>query len=122
MEEEDKVKEIEREELRPKAVCILRKRDDEVVVVEEDTTMEVKRLRSTLSMAMKQIEVSAASAVSVFGVEDYVPLQSWCFAGHCANCCTTTAVDQEDGAPRRGEQEAKGGGETDGEKHPEGPA
>ena len=75
MEEEDEVKEIEREESRPQAVHILRKRGDEVVVVEEeDTTREVKRLWSTLSTAMKQIEVSIASAVSVFGVGDYGPL------------------------------------------------
>ena len=42
-----------------------------MVVEEEDTTREVKRLRSTLCTDMKQIEVSVASAVSVFGVGDY---------------------------------------------------
>ena len=42
-----------------------------MVVEEEDTTREVKRLRSTLCMVIKQIEVSVASAVSVFGVGDY---------------------------------------------------
>ena len=42
-----------------------------MVMEEEDTTREVKRLRSTLSTAMKQIEVSIASAVSIFGVGDY---------------------------------------------------
>ena len=42
-----------------------------MVIEEEDTTREVKRLRSTLCTAMKQIEVSVASAVSVFGVGDY---------------------------------------------------
>ena len=74
MEEEDKVKEIEREESRPQAIRILRKRGDEVVVVEEeDTTREVKRLRSTLSTAMKKIEVSIASAVSVIGIGGYGP-------------------------------------------------
>ena len=41
---------------------------------EEDTPREVKRLRSTLSTAMKQIEVNIVSAVSVFGVGDYGPL------------------------------------------------
>ena len=72
MEEEDEVKEIECEESRPQAIHILRKRGEEVVVVEEeDTTREVKRLRFSFSMAMKQIEVSIASAVSVFGVGDY---------------------------------------------------
>ena len=45
-----------------------------MVVEQEDTTMEVKRLWSTLSTAMKQIEVSIASAMSVFGVGDYGPL------------------------------------------------
>ena len=42
-----------------------------MVIEEEDTTKEVKRLRSTLCTAMKQIEVSVASAVSVFGARDY---------------------------------------------------
>ena len=42
-----------------------------MVVSEEDTTREVKRLRSTLCIAMKQIEVSVASVVSVFEVGDY---------------------------------------------------
>ena len=42
-----------------------------MVVEEEDTTREMKRLQSTLCIAMKQIEVSVASAVSVFGVGDY---------------------------------------------------
>ena len=42
-----------------------------MVVEEEDTTREVKRLRSTLCTVMKQIEVSVASVVSVFGIEDY---------------------------------------------------
>ena len=41
------------------------------MVVEEDTTREVKRLRSTLCTAMKQIEVSVASVVFVFSIGDY---------------------------------------------------
>ena len=45
-----------------------------MVMEEEDTTREVKRLWSTLSRAMKKIEVSIASAVSVFGVGGYGPL------------------------------------------------
>ena len=58
-EEEDEVEEIEREESRPQAIRILRKRGDEVVVVEkEDTTRELRRLESTLSEVMKQIKVS----------------------------------------------------------------
>ena len=43
-----------------------------MVVEEEDTTREVKRLRSTLSMVMKQIEVSIASAVSSLALENMV--------------------------------------------------
>ena len=42
-----------------------------MVVEEEDTTTEVKRLRSTLSTAMKQIEVSIASVMSVFGIGEW---------------------------------------------------
>ena len=36
------------------------------------------------------------------------------------NYRTTTAVDQKDGAPHRGEREAKGGDETNGEECLEG--
>ena len=43
-----------------------------MVVEEEDTTREVKRLRSILSMAMKQIEVSIASAVSSLALVNMV--------------------------------------------------
>ena len=51
---EDEVEEIEREESRPQAVRILRKRGDEVVVVEEeDTTRELRKLESALSTVMK---------------------------------------------------------------------
>ena len=42
-----------------------------MVVEEEDTTREVKQLWSTLCIAMKQIEVSVVSVVSVFGIGDY---------------------------------------------------
>ena len=41
-----------------------------VVVEEEDTTREVRRLESTLSTIMKQIKVSIASAMFVFVVGD----------------------------------------------------
>ena len=72
VEEEDGVEEIERGGSWPQTVCIFRKWGEEVVVVEEkDTTRVVKRLQSTLCTAMKKIEVSVASAVSVFGVGDY---------------------------------------------------
>ena len=42
-----------------------------VVVEEEDTSREVKRLQSTLSIAMKQIKVSIALAMFVFGVGEW---------------------------------------------------
>ena len=72
VEEEDEVEEIEHEESRPQAIRILRKRGDEVVVVEEeDTTREVKRLRSAVSGVMKQIEVSIVSWMSIFGVGEW---------------------------------------------------
>jgi len=75
LEEEDKVEEIKREGSRPQTVCIFRNQGQEIVVIEEeDTTREVKRLRSTLRTTMKQIEVSevsVVSAVSVFGIGDY---------------------------------------------------
>ena len=72
VEEEDGVEEIEHGGSWPQTIRIFRKRGEEIVVVEEeDTTREVKRLRSTLCTTMKQIEVSVVSAVSVFGVGDY---------------------------------------------------
>lgn len=68
--EEDEIEEIHREEAQPQTVCIFRKCGEEVVVMEEeDTTREVKRLWSVLTIAMNQIEVSIMSALSVFGVE-----------------------------------------------------
>ena len=79
-EEEDEVEEIEREEARPQAIWILHKRGNEVVVMaEEDTTREVRRLESTLSTAMKQIKVSIVSAMSVFDVGDWSSSKFWCF-------------------------------------------
>ena len=71
-EKEDEVLEIEREESRPQAIRILRKRGDEVVVMEEeDTTRELRRLESTFSTAMKQIKVNVASVMFVFDVRDW---------------------------------------------------
>ena len=70
--EEDEVEEIEHEESRPQAIRILHKRGDKVVVVEEeDTTRELRRLESTLSTAMKQIKVSIASSMFIFNVGDW---------------------------------------------------
>ena len=65
------MEEIDREESRPQAIQILRKQGDEVVVIEEeDTTRELRRLESTLSTVMKQIKVSTVSAMFIFDVGD----------------------------------------------------
>ena len=50
-----------------------------VVVEEEDTTRELKRLESTLSIVMKQIKVSIVSSMFVFDVGDWSFSSSWCF-------------------------------------------
>ena len=61
-EEENEVEEIVRDEPRTQSVRILRKCGDEVVVVkEEDTPREMRRLKSTLGGVIKQIEVSTES-------------------------------------------------------------
>ena len=69
MAEEDEVEEIECEKSQPQAVRILRRCGDEVVVVEEeDTTRELKRLKSALAGVMKQTKVSTASVMFIFDV------------------------------------------------------
>ena len=60
--EEDEVKEIVHDEPRPQAVRILRKRSEEIVIVEEeDTTKEFRRLETSLTGVMKQIKVNTPS-------------------------------------------------------------
>ena len=77
--EEDEVEEIEREESRPQAIQILRRHNGEVVVVkEEDTTREMRRLKSALARVMKQIEVSTASGMLVYDVGDRSSSLSLC--------------------------------------------
>ena len=62
VEEEDEVEEIVRDEPRTQSVRILCKRSAEVVVVEEeDTPREMRRLKSALSGVVKQIEVDTES-------------------------------------------------------------
>ena len=54
MMEEDEVEEIVHDEPRPQAVRILRKRGEEIVIVEEeDTTKEFRRLETSLTGVMK---------------------------------------------------------------------
>ena len=60
--EEDEVEEIIRAEPQTQSVRILHKRGDKVVIVEEeDTPKEMRRLKSTLAGVIKQIEVSTES-------------------------------------------------------------
>ena len=68
-EEEDEVEEIECEEPRPQAIRILQKHGDDIVIIEEeDTTREFRRLETTLTGVMKQIKVSTASEVLLIDV------------------------------------------------------
>jgi len=76
--EEDEVEEIEHEESRPQAIRILGRCDDEVVVVEEeDTTRELKRLESALAGVIRQIKVHTASVMFIFDVGDCSSSSSW---------------------------------------------
>ena len=69
--EEDEVEEIERAEPQPQSVWIIRKRGEEVVVIEEEnTTREMKRLKSAVAGLMTQIEVSTATIILINGVGD----------------------------------------------------
>ena len=62
VEEEDVVEEIVRAEPRTQSVRIFLKHGDDVVVVEEENTpKETRRLKSTLARVIKQIEVSTKS-------------------------------------------------------------
>ena len=77
--EEDEVEEIERAKPRPQAVRILRKRGDEVVVIEEeDTTREMRRLKTALARVIKQIEVSTASRMLIYDIRDQTSSLSLC--------------------------------------------
>ena len=49
-----------------------------VVVEEEDTTRELRRLEFALFEVMKQIKVSTASVMLVFDVGDRSSSKSWC--------------------------------------------
>jgi len=69
--EEDEVEEIERAEPQPQSVRIIQKRGEEVVVIkEENTTKEMKMLRSAVAGVMTQIEVSTATIILINGVGD----------------------------------------------------
>jgi len=70
--EEDEVVEIERAAPKPQSIWILRKHGEEVVVVEEEnTTREIKRLKSTVAGVMTQIEVSTAPETLIYVVGNH---------------------------------------------------
>ena len=79
---------------------------------EEDTTREVRRLESTLSMAMKHIKVSLHWQCLSVSSEIEVLHNLVAFAGHSMNYQTTATADQEDGAPHQGERKIEGGDEA----------
>ena len=69
--EEDEVEEIERTEPQLQSIWIIRKHGDEVVVIEEEnTTREMKRLKTAVAGVMKQIEVSTATEMLVHVIGD----------------------------------------------------
>ena len=71
MTEEDEVVEIEHAVPKPQSVRILRKHGEEVVIVEEEnTTREIKRLKSAIAGVMTQIEVSTAPEILMYVVGD----------------------------------------------------
>jgi len=77
--EEDEVEEIEREEPRTQSVRILRKRSNDVVIVEEeDTTKEFRRLETSISGVMKQIKVSTVSEEVLVDVWNWMMSLSLC--------------------------------------------
>ena len=71
--EEDEVEEIERDEPRPQAIRIFQKRGDEIVVVEEeDTTREFRRLETALARVTKQIKVRTMSGMLLFDIGNWI--------------------------------------------------
>jgi hypothetical protein len=77
--EEDEVEEIVRDEPRPQSVRILRKHDDEIVIVkEEDTTKEFRRLETALTSVMKQIKVSTSSGKVLVVFWNWITILSLC--------------------------------------------
>ena len=77
--EEDEVEEIVRDEPRPQSVWILRKHGNEIVIVEEeDTTKEFRRLETSISGVMKQIKVSTVSEEVLVDVWNWMMSLSLC--------------------------------------------
>jgi len=71
--EDDEVEEIEREEPRAQSVRIPCKRGYDIVIIEEeDTTREFRRLETSLTGVMKQIKVSALFGKVMVDVWDWI--------------------------------------------------
>ena len=89
-----------------------------VVVEEEDTTREMRRLKSTLAKVMKQIKVSTASGILTLTLDIGVRHCHCALTGDNSDYRAVPLADQKDGAPHRGERKIQGGDEPHGEKHP----
>ena len=80
-EEEDEVEEIVHDEPQTQSVRILRKRGDKVIVVEEeDTPREMRRLKSTLGGIIKQIKVNTEYWVFFVDIGGVLPSLSLCIS------------------------------------------
>ena len=74
------MEEIVRDEPQPQSVRILQKRDDDVVIVEEeDKTKEFRRLETALTDVMKQIKVNTASGKVLVDFWNWITILSLCF-------------------------------------------
>ena len=77
--EEDEVEEIVRDEPRPQSVRILRKHSDDIVIIEEeDTTKEFRRLETALISVMKQIKVNTTSGKVLVVFWNWITILSLC--------------------------------------------
>ena len=77
--EEDEVEEIVRDEPRPQSVWILRKHGDKIVIVEEeDTTKEFKRLETALISVMKLIKANTVSRKVLVVYWNWIMILSSC--------------------------------------------
>ena len=73
------MEEIVRDEPRPQLVWILRKRGDDIVIIEEeDTTKELWRLETALTGVMKQIKVNTTSGKVLVIVQNWITILSLC--------------------------------------------
>ena len=77
--EENEVEDIIRDEPRPQSVLNLQKRGDDIVIVEEeDTTKEFRRLDTALTGVTKHIKVSTASGKVLVDVWNWITILSLC--------------------------------------------